>query len=372
MRILFAITRSDTVGGAQLHVHNVASALSESGHAVLVVTGTYGPYNDFLEKSGIQSRVCPTLKNNINPLQDLQTLAFLRGAIRDFQPNLVSTHSSKTGILGRLAAKQTGTPVIFTAHGWSFADGVPEPKRTIYKWLEQWAIGFTDRLICVSEWDRQLGMRTAGMPPGKLIKIHRSVQDVPKSWRAEPGSGNPVKVVMVARFELQKDHITILKAIKDLEGVQLDFIGDGPTKDGVRLRAHALGIAHKVNFLGFCTDVSERLKDYHIFALITNWEGFPTSTLEAMRAGLPVVVSDVCGASEAIVEGETGFSIPHGDADTLRKRLRELIENRDRRVAMGKAARSRYECEYTFSMMMERTLAAYREALVHAGSVAKA
>jgi len=362
VRILLVITRADTVGGAQLHVRDIARAYQERQHEVLVITGITGPYNQTLSEAGIANTVCPTFRNNINPIEDWQTLDFLRQKIRAFQPDLVATHSSKAGILGRWAANQTGTPCTFTAHGWSFTDGIPEPKRSIYRELEKIAERNTDRLICVSEYDRQLGIR-AGMSPECLVKIHYGVGDIDPSLRARPDNSDPVRIAMVARFEPQKDHQTMLAAFKDIEGAQLDLLGDGPNMEAFQAQVEALGIGHKVNFLGFCRNVKERLARSQVFALITNWEGFPISTLEAMRAGLPTVVSDVNGCSEAILEGETGFTIPKGDVATLRDRLQQIVSDAALRGRMGRAARARYEAEYTFETMLERTLAVYERVL---------
>jgi glycosyltransferase involved in cell wall biosynthesis len=362
MKILFIITRSDAVGGAQLHVRDLALRLLRDGYQVMVLTGVRGKYNDLLEKSEIQNIACPTFKNNINPLEDWQTLSFIKETISQFKPDLVATHSSKAGILGRLASKQSKVPCIFTAHGWSFAEGIPEPKRTIYQVLEQWTAKFTDRIICVSEYDRQLGIK-ANIEPNRLVKIHNGISDISPELIATPGDSNPVRIVMVARFEPQKDHRTMLMALQTLKEVELDLLGDGPDMETYKIMARELGIADRVNFLGFCSNVTERLAQYQIFALITNWEGFPISTLEAMRAGLPTVVSDVNGCSEAILEGETGYCIPQGDVETLRSRLRTLITDSELRVKMGQLARQRYEREYTFETMYQRTIKTYQNVL---------
>ncbi|WP_072622925.1 glycosyltransferase family 4 protein [Spirulina major] len=358
MKILFIITRADVAGGAQLYLRDLASKLVE--HRVMVLTGVKGKFNDVLANSKIESIACPTFKNNINPLEDWQTLDFIKFTIRQFHPDLVVTHSSKAGILGRLATKQCSVPSIFTAHGWSFTKGISEPKRTIYQWIEQWISSFTDQIICVSEYDIQLALR-AGIEAHRLTKIYSGIQDISPNLRASLSNSDPVKIIMTARFEPQKDHQTLLMALQGLTGVELNLLEDGPLMDKYQKMANDLGIAHCVKFLGFSPNVAEHLAQSQIFVLITNWEGFPISTLEAMRAGLPTIVSDVNGCSEAIVEGETGYVIPHGDVETLRSRLKTLISDPQLRISMGNAARKRYEQHYTFEMMYERTLEVYQQ-----------
>jgi len=97
--------------------------------------------------------------------------------------------------------------------------------------------------------------------------------------------------------------------------------------------------------------------------LIFVWEGFPLSILEAMRAGLPVVASDVGGVREAVMEGETGFLVPRRDGEALRARLRQLITNASLRVKMGQAGRKRFEERFTFEQMFRKTVEVYEDVL---------
>src|SRR5699024_6423825 len=104
----------------------------------------------------------------------------------------------------------------------------------------------------------------------------------------------------------------------------LDLIGDGPLKDAIATLATDLGLWERIRFLGQRHDVAEHLARAQVFLLLSNWEGLPLSILEAMRAGLPVIASDVGGCNEAVVDGETGFVVQRGDVDALRERLTQL------------------------------------------------
>jgi glycosyltransferase involved in cell wall biosynthesis len=178
-----------------------------------------------------------------------------------------------------------------------------------------------------------------------------------------------MRIVMVARFEPQKDHRTLLEAFAPLENAHLDLVGSGPGEESVRALVAERGLADRVRFLGHRADVAEVLACSHVFALISNWEGFPRSTLEAMRAGLPTVVSAVGGAAEAIVEGSTGYVVPRGDAVTLRARLSLLAGDPTLRAQLGQAARRRYEDYFTFERMYRDTLAVYHVAVASSKTV---
>lgn len=140
-------------------------------------------------------------------------------------------------------------------------------------------------------------------------------------------------------------------------------MGDGPDLDALQSLARELEVYHRVIFSGQRLDVPERLKKADVFVLATRWEGFPRSILEAMRAGLPVVATDVGGCRESVVDGETGFLVPKEDPVQLRDRLRILMDSPELRVQMGQKGRKRFEENYTFEGMYDRTVAVYREVL---------
>jgi len=362
MKILLIITRSDTVGGAQVHVKDLACFLKQHGHEVLVITGEKGSFNDFLNSFSINFIACEHFKQSINPLLDWQTLWFFVKNIRQFQPDIVATHSSKAGILGRLASKITNIPCVFTAHGWSFTEGISEPNRSLYEIIEKWMELITDKVICVSEHDRNIALK-AGMRPEKLVMVHYGIEDIPDYLKSNHQETNPVKILMVARFDKQKDHETLIKAFKFIKNAQLDLLGGGPKLEEIQTMVSQMGMTERVNFRGFCSNVSEILPQGDIFTLITNWEGFPYAIIEAMRAKLPIIASQVGGVSESVIDGITGYCVPHGDVETLRNRLTKLVDDAQLRREMGIQGRQKYESELTLSQMCMTTLNIYKDVI---------
>lgn len=362
MKYLFIITRADTIGGAQVHVRDICNALGSLGNEVLVVTGAPGVYTDDLALHRIPFHVCPSLCQKINPINDWKALRCLGKIIHQFQPDLISTHSSKAGILGRVVARIHKTPCLFTAHGWSFTDGVPQPTRRLYELIERSAAPLAAQIICVSDYDRHLAIRL-GINPNRLKTIHNGMPNITLPVAADMGTDDEVKIVMIARFGQQKDHATLIKAFQGVSGARLIFVGDGPSLGEMKSLAEDLGLSQKVDFLGFRKDIPQILAQAQVFALISHWEGFPRTIIEAMRAGLPVVASDVGGAAEAIVEGISGFAVPRSDVETLRDRLCRLVTNAQLRAQMGQAARQLYEEAYTFDRMFAETYQTYEAIL---------
>ena len=166
---------------------------------------------------------------------------------------------------------------------------------------------------------------------------------------------------MVARFDDQKDHATLLAALARVPALDLDLIGDGPGRGATERLVGELGLGDRVALLGQRSDIAERLAAAPLFVLSSRWEGFPRSTLEAMRAGLPVVVSDVGGSAEAVAEGATGHVVPPGDVVALAGHLGRLAGDPAARAAMGAAGRRRYEAEFTFDRMYGETAGVWAE-----------
>ena len=365
MNILFVITRADAIGGAQVHVKDLAIALQQDGHKVLILTGQQGVFNEDLRQVNIESIPCEFLRKQINPFLDGKSLRYIMHVISEFQPDLIAAHSSKTGILGRLAGKLSQVPCVFTAHGWSFTTGIPEPNRTIYRFLEKATASWADKIICVSEFDRSIGIQ-AGMDSQGLVTVHNGMKDITSDLIANPraSTSEPIKVATIARFDRQKDHATLIEAFQGLNA-ELILVGDGPSMLKTQQQVEKLNLSKKVKFLGFRQDIAEILSQVQIFALISNWEGLPCTIIEAMRAGLPVVASDVGGVKEIVIENQTGYVIPPKDVKTLRQKLAYLIENESARTSMGILARQKYESELTFQHMYRNTLAVYENVLAN-------
>lgn len=356
------VTRSEPIGGAQVHVRDLASALLARGHEPVVLTGGGGPFVESLRQNGVKTFTLGSLVSPIRPLRDLRALAEIRSLLMTLAPDLLSTHSSKAGILGRLAGRALGIPVIFTAHGWAFTPGVPRLDARIYTWIERLAAPLASKIITVSEFDRRLALARGIASGDKVVTIHNGMPDVGPELLADP-TRCPVRLAMVARFERQKDHATLLQALAGLrqEPWHLDLIGDGPLLSEARAMSQKLGLVDRIQFWGQRMDVDALLSKVQIALLITNWEGFPRSILEAMRAGLPVVASAVGGIAESVRDGETGFTVPQGDVGSLRRRLQQLLGDPELRLSMGQAARSLYQRDFTLTHTVERTLQVYRD-----------
>jgi glycosyltransferase involved in cell wall biosynthesis len=360
LHVTFVVTRADDIGGAQVHVRDLALALQQRGHRISVISGRPGPLSSELAQQGVEFRSAPHLGRAIRPVSDVRAFVELRRTLRELQPDLVSTHSSKAGVLGRLAARSLGLPALFTAHGWSFGKGRPWPQRWLYQLVEKAVAPLGGGVVTVSHADLDLALRAGVARPDRLITVHNAMPPIGTDLFAHPGN-TPPALVMVARFAPPKDQTFVLEALSLLtdRAWSLSFVGEGPGEQAARRLSMTLGLDERVSFLGYRPNVAELLSGHQIFTLASNFEGLPRSVLEAMRAGLPVVSTDVGGVREAVEHGESGFIVPVGDRRAFADCLARLLDLPELRVRMGARARSRFEDRFSFEKLVDSTLAVY-------------
>ncbi|HEX2863488.1 MAG TPA: glycosyltransferase, partial [Deinococcales bacterium] len=284
MKILYVITRA-VHGGAQKHLLDLVANLPGNVEAV-VACGESGYLAEALRGTRARFVRLNWLVRPVSPLADLRGIRELRALIRAERPDLVHAHSSKAGILARVAGASLGVPTVFTAHGFAFQTGLDGRLRTVAVASERACGPLSAHIITVSDADHRLANRVRLARPDRVSTVWNGVPDTAR--RADPGR-SPVRVTMVARFDDPKDQATLLLAAAKVSGdLELVFVGDGPTRPAVEAQARSLGLS-RVSFLGTRDDVEAVLADAQVFALTSLKEGLPLTSLEAMRAGLPVV-----------------------------------------------------------------------------------
>ncbi len=360
MKVLLLITRAE-LGGGQTHVLDLLQGFRER-FDVELGTGERGFLTEAAEELGIRWHLLPDLVQPMRPAQDIRALFECYRLIRSVRPDVVHTHTSKAGVIGRAAAQLARVPSVFTAHTWCFAEATSWTWKAVGIPLERLAGLCASRIITVSDANRALAQRHHIARPDKFVTVHNGIADCP--WRAQPGSGAVPRIVMVARFSEQKAQSLLIDAVAGIrQPFRLLLVGDGPARPAAEAQVERLGLGQRVEFAGNRLDVPQILATSHVFALFTRWEGFPISILEAMRAGLPVVASDVNGVREAVADGFTGFTVPAGDVAAFRHRLELLLRDATLRERMGAAGRRRFEREFTVGQMLQRVAEVYRAAV---------
>jgi glycosyltransferase involved in cell wall biosynthesis len=364
MRVATVITRSDVLGGASHHVADVSSHLLERGHEVMVFVGGTGPYLDLLTRRGVPHRAIPALTRRPAPTADLRAFRSLRRELRAWNPDIVATHTSKAGAIGRLAAWSLGLPATYTPHGWSFGPAFPGASGTVYTAVERLLARVPGTVILnVSGQERTLALSRSVGRASRHVVVHNGVRDIDPGLFGDPTSEVPT-IVVVARHESPKDHSTLLHALAAVSDLswRCVIVGGGEEIDTTRALGRQLGLTARVDVRGHVDDVPTVIAGGSLLVLSSRSEGFPLCVLEAMRAGLPVVASDVGGISEAVDDGRTGILVPPGEVAALARAMRELLTNADLRASLGGRGRQTFADRFTIDGMVDRLEAIYRVA----------
>lgn len=354
-KILIVSTKAD-LSGAPLHVLELAKGLVENGHLVTVIFGEDGEVRRDLEVQGISTHIIDSIKSKISIKLDIYALRDLSRLVKLLNPDIIHAHSSKAGMIARLVAWRHGIPAVFTVHGWGFGPGRKAIIAMYVRLTEFFLKPITAFYIAVSEADARLGIAHLGIAERNIRCIHNGMPDTSVRNKPQPGT----TLIMVARNDFQKDYISLIKSIEHLP-VKLRCVGrDTDTDDFRKLAAKAIGQAvDKIEFLGVRSDVANLLASSNIFVLSSRFEGLPLSIIEAMRAGLPVVASDVGGCSELVEEGRNGFLVKAGDVEALQKAISALTADFAMQQAFGEASRALYLSRFSSDRMVSETINVY-------------
>ena len=379
-RVAHVITRL-IVGGAQENTLASVIELRRRGRfdADLILGPTYGPEGSLVPRArerGVAPRLVRSLRREVNPVLDPVALAALAGVFRQGRYDLVHTHSSKAGVLGRVAARLARVPVVVhTVHGWGFNDRQRPLVHRSFAALERWCAGFTDALVTVTPRDAEVGLTLGIGEPAQYTTI-RSGIDIAHfgtparsraETRAELGLGEHHRVaVSVMRLVPQKAPLDVIDAagrlVRDVPDARFLIVGDGPLRESVEARCRTLEIRERVVFTGLRPDVPDLLAASDVLALASLWEGLPRVIPQAMAAGLPVVATAVGGNAEAVVDGVTGLLVPPRDPAALGAALAALLADPDRARALGAAGRARVD-EFSVHRMVDDIEALYETCL---------
>lgn len=363
MKIVYIITLAN-LGGAQVHLKDLIYHLPKNIDPYIII-GEDGWLSDEMKKMKLKVCIVPTLVRQISPQNDIKAVFNIKKEIELIRPDIIHCHSSKAGIIGRVVAKMCNVPVVFTAHGWAFTDGISPWKKQLYAHIEKFIAYWTNKIICVSEYDKNIALNVMPKQDDKLITIHNGIPD--RYFKKNDITKKDFRLVMIARFSKPKNQRllieTVAKLIEYNISLRLTLVGDGPNFLAMKNLVNKLDIAKYVEFLGSRTDIAEILLYNDVFILISEWEGFPISIIEAMRQGLPVIASDVGGVSEAVIDNETGLLLPINNIAILKEKILKLYYDRKLAHLMGLKGREQYLNYFTSDKMMKQIIGVYEDVL---------
>ncbi|MFH0984793.1 MAG: glycosyltransferase family 4 protein [Candidatus Omnitrophota bacterium] len=380
VRILYVITQLE-LGGAQTQLLSLIRGIDKDRYALFLFTGQEGPLvEEALSMDGLVVHRSRYLKRPIDPLKDILSLIEMIRFIRRNKIDIVHTHSSKAGILGRFAGALVRARIILhTVHGWAFHDFQKPFIRNLYRGLEKFTAKFTDKIIVVSEHDRQKGLG-CGIGSEKHYALIRYGIDRARFEkrdlyiRKELGIPEDAVVIgTIACFKPQKspeDFIKLASYAKEaLPHAWFLWVGDGVLREKMERSIDELDLRSRFILTGWRRDIPRVLSAMDVFVLTSLWEGLPIAVLEAMASQVPVVATHTGGISEVIVEGETGFLVPCHNMASMLKNASIFLEDAARRERMVQCAKRRIDDTFDTQTMIKAHAGLYQELTGNGGRV---
>ncbi len=360
---------------------NQLQRIRDEGYDVSSISAP-GPDVAAVEAGGIPHFAVP-MTRRFTPLADLRALWELVRVMRRERFDVVHTHTPKAGLLGQLAARLSGVPVVVnTLHGFYFHDGMKPAPRRFYVWMERIAARCSDVILSQNREDMATAVAERIASPdlikwlGNGIDVRRFdrrrlTEGALAELRAEIGIEPDALVVgFVGRLVEEKGILELLEAAKkvsaEIPNVCFLIVGpyDDEKPDALRPDVAArYGVQNQTRFLGMRHDMPELYALMDVLVLPSHREGFPRAPMEASAMGVPTVVTDIRGCREAVEHGVNGLRFPVRDSGALADAILELLRDEERRAAMGAAGRRMAEEQFDEQRVFDRVLREYERLL---------
>lgn len=374
IKVLHVVTRLDLGGAQQNTLHTVAHLDPERYEAVLVC-GPGGLLDEEAKKAGFRTVFVPSLVREVSPAKDLLALLQLTNLFLAERPDVVHTHSSKAGILGRIAAALAAVPrAVHTFHGFGFNDFQRHAVKSLYVRLERFCATLSDALIFVSRANEEYALRH-GIGQGRRRALIRSGVDLSrfpakladkaaKKAELQFGRHKPL-VVSIGNLKPQKnplDFVAVAQRVSaEIPDAEFLFIGEGPLRRKIEFQVIASGLSHRFSLPGWRRDAAEWLAAADVYVMTSLWEGLPRALVEAMRSGVPSVCYAADGVRDVLEDGVNGYCVPLGDVAQAASRVVALLKDPALREKIGRNAAASIGPEFEIAGMVKAQEALYDE-----------
>lgn len=347
--------------------------------------------SDFIvENLGIEHRVIPEMKRSINPLKDLEAYRKIKSIIEEFKPDIVHTHASKAGSLGRRAAMKCGVPVIVhTFHGHVFHSYFNPLKVKTFISIERKLAKISTKIVAISELQKKELTEVYSIAPKEkvaviplgfdLSRFRENIEEKRKSFRNEFGlKEDEIAIGLIGRLAPVKNHKLFIDSIKIVaqkssKRIRGFIIGDGETKTSLEEYCNSIGVHYRssdnqmespvIEFTSWIKDVDRAYAGLDIVALTSKNEGTPVSLIEAQAAGKPIVTTNAGGVQNAVSDGNTAIVVKNDNPEEFSSALLNLVENEELRNKLSLNGWDFVEKRYHYTRLVEDMRALYHSLL---------
>jgi glycosyltransferase involved in cell wall biosynthesis len=382
MRIVHIITRL-IIGGAQENTLLSCEGQHDRGHDVTLITGpAIGPEGSLIDRAaryGYRFELIDEMRRAIRPMRDWAVARRLVRRLRELQPDIVHTHSSKAGIIGRWAANKAGaSAVIHTVHGLAFTASTSGLANGVYKMLERWAAPMTTKIVCVADAMRGQSLAAGVGRPEQYVTVYSGMETEPfidptvsrEETRRRLGfSDDQIVVGTIARLFELKGHDDLLdeapRLCREIPQLRFLWVGDGLLRGEFERRMTMLGLRDRFALTGMVppADVPIYTSAMDILAHPSRREGLARALPQASLAGIPTITYDVDGNREGTLDGLTGFVLPAFEKTKFADAIVTLAKDPDKRREMGIAGRSFALRRFDSKVMLDALETVYADAL---------
>jgi len=378
MKILYVVTQGE-LGGAQRYIHTLSQAANSQNMAVNVAIGENNDNWISRKIEGLGGKIWPLkrLKRAPSPLNDFFAIFELAKLYQNIKPDIIHLNSSKAGVIGSLAAiaykiSYPKVKIIYTAHGWVFNEPMPSPLKIGYYLMEKITGPIKNKIICVSDFDRLIGLKAKIASADKLITIHNGL-NLPEDYFADKKSAlkklgiiKDEKIIIgtIANFYPTKGLSYLLEAVKILVAdyrlpVVAVIIGDGKLRFRLEQQIKNLKLENSIILTGSINEAGKYLKALDLAVTSSVKEGFPYFLLEAMSAGLPIVATKVGGIPEIIINNENGLLVESKNPQMLAEKINQLVTDKPLTEKMSRQNIQTVREKFSRQKMIDETLAIY-------------
>jgi len=371
--ILYIITQSE-LGGAQKYVFDLAINFKNEFNISVAVgeQGEQGELINKLKQKNINYYIIPYLKRSISPIDDLIALIEIIKLIKKIKPDIIHLNSSKISILGSIASIFSKSKIIYTAHGWVFNEPMPKLKKLFYKYSEKITALFKNKIICVSEFDKQIAIKEKICNPKKLITIHNGIKQINFLSKQEArqklfrnNQNSKLIIGTIANLYKTKGLEYLIQSIKILTSnfqfpIITIIIGEGSERKNLQNLIDQLNLKNSVFLFGKINNASEFLKAFDIYVCSSVKEGLSYTLIEAMQTELPIVATNVGGNSELIINNKTGVLIKPQNQQELTNSINYLIKDKALSNKLGVNAKQKAMNEFSLESMISKTKKIYK------------
>ncbi|WP_107038459.1 glycosyltransferase [Brumimicrobium mesophilum] len=335
-----------------------------------------------LEQYGITPIIIPEIQRSLNPKIDYKAYKKIKRLLQEIQPDIVHTHASKAGFIGRAAAISLNIPVILhTFHGHVFHSYFGNAKTQLFKQIERYLAKKSTGIIAISNLQKEELSEVHKIAPAEKFKVIPLGFDLEKfsqdkvtnralirlEYKLEP---DEVAIAIVGRLAPVKDHDYFLKVVEDLlsqtkQKIRIFIVGDGSEKLHIEERVAEIHqkYPNTIEMTSWILDIASFNQGMDIMCLTSKNEGTPVSIIEAQASGIPVISTDVGGVRDILEEGKAGFVIKREDIETYTEKLRLLVEDRTLREKFSIFGQENVKYKYSYHRLVDDTRNYYKSLL---------